>query len=311
MQFIESSIAGRMGWELRGMRGARATSPLRRAPRSVTLPARSQARSGDIEADRLEQPLVAPAVHPLTGTFSAFEHTAAFGPKAFRLLFPLHVVALALLLGVAVSVVMTLGTVPGRPLTTYLSLTTLLPTGLGARIAVHCWNCQARAHWFGAMAWTIAVSCGCLADFVAYGLNPNPACEVPSMGVYPLFSLLFAGINASLGMEFWHTAWLAGLVLCDFVAVRADSAPANLAIVALVATSGAGHLAQLLARRAFLHCEHLQLFLRLDVQRLENDVQRLTDRLRARKRYIKAAYKLLRGKSAQANAAAAHRCPYI
>ena len=200
------------------MRDARSTSP---PPRSVTLLARSQARSGYIEADRLEQPLVAPAVHPLTGTFSAFEHTAAFGPKAFRLLFPLHVVALALLLGVAVSVVTTLGTVPGRPLTTYLSLTTLLAPGLGARIAVHCWNCQTRAHWFGAMAWTIAVSCGCFADFVAYGLNPNPACEVPSMGVYPLFSLLFAGINASLGMEFWHTAWLAGLVLCDFVAVRA------------------------------------------------------------------------------------------
>ena len=94
---------------------------------SVTLLARSQARSDDAEVDSLEQPLVAPAVHPLTGTFYAFEHTAAFGPKAFRLLFPLHVVALALLLGVAVSVVMTLGTVPGRPLTTYLSLTTLLP----------------------------------------------------------------------------------------------------------------------------------------------------------------------------------------
>ena len=287
------------------------TSP---PPLSVTLLARSQARSSDIEVDRLEQPLVAPAVHPLTGTFSAFEHTAAFGPKAFRLMFPLHVVALALLLGVAVSVVMTLGTVPGPPLTTYLSLTTLLAPGLGARIAVHCWNCQARAHWFGAITWTIAVSYGCLADFVAYGLNPNPACEVPSMGVYPLFSILFAGINASLGMEFWHTAWLAGLVLCDFIAVRAvcaDSAAANLAIVALVATSGAGHLAQLLARQAFLHCEHLQLFLQFDVQRLENDVQRLRDRLRARKREIKAFDELLRGKSAQASAAAAHRCPYI
>ena len=70
------------------------TSP---PPLSVTLLARSQARSSEIEADRLEQPLVAPAVHPLTGTFSAFEHTAAFGPKAFRLMFPLHVVALALL----------------------------------------------------------------------------------------------------------------------------------------------------------------------------------------------------------------------
>ena len=66
-------------------------------PRSVTLLARSQARSDDVEADGFEQPLVAPAVHPFTGTFAASEHTVAFGSKAFRLMFPLHVVALALL----------------------------------------------------------------------------------------------------------------------------------------------------------------------------------------------------------------------
>ena len=64
-------------------------------PRSVTLLARSQARSGDAEADGFEQPLVAPAVHPFTGTFAASEHTVAFGSKAFRSAFPLHVVALA------------------------------------------------------------------------------------------------------------------------------------------------------------------------------------------------------------------------
>ena len=40
-------------------------------PPSVTLLARSQARSDDAEVDSLEQPLVAPAVHPFTGTFAA------------------------------------------------------------------------------------------------------------------------------------------------------------------------------------------------------------------------------------------------
>ena len=60
--------------------------------------ARSHARSDDAEADRFEQPLVAPAVHPFTGTFAASEHTVAFGAKAFRLMFPLHVFALVLLL---------------------------------------------------------------------------------------------------------------------------------------------------------------------------------------------------------------------
>ena len=44
---------------------------------------------------------------------------------------------------------------------------------------------------------------------------------------------------------------LARLVMCDFIAMRAvcaDSPPVDLAIVALVVTSGAGHFAQLLAR---------------------------------------------------------------
>ena len=63
---------------------------------SVTLLARSQARSHDAEADSFEQPLVSPAVHPFTGTFAASEHTVAFGSEAFRLAFPLHVVALVL-----------------------------------------------------------------------------------------------------------------------------------------------------------------------------------------------------------------------
>ena len=272
---------------------------------SVTLLARSQARSDDAEADSFEQPLVPPAVHPFTGTFAASEHTVAFGSKAFRLAFPLHVVALPLGL---------------LPLSVHASsgagfLFFLVLAALGARIALHRWTCHARAQRFGAIAWTITVACGGASDFIAYFLYPKALCQAAGdLHAYLLFSILFTLINASHGMEFWHTASLAGLVLCDLVALRAvcaDSAPANLAIVALVATFGAGHLAQLLARRAFLHCEHLQLFLRLDVQRLENDVQRLTDRLRARKRYIKAAYKLLRGKSGQANAAAAHRCPYV
>ena len=265
----------------RGVPGPRSPMPDVATPPtcSVTLLARTQARSDDLDADSLEQPLVAPAIHPFTGTFAASEHSVAFGSKVFRLVFPLHVVALALLVCVAVSVVLTLGTVPGRPLMTYLLVTTLLALGLGARIAVHRWNCQAKAQRFGATAWTIIVVCGCTADFIAYVLPPNtPACEIPSMYVYPSFSALFALINASHGMEFWHTALLAGLVLCDFITVRtvcADSSPVNLAIVALVVTFGAGHFAQLLARHAFLQSEHIQ----TSRERLEYDVQRLEYRL--------------------------------
>ena len=76
--------------------------------------------------------------------------------------------------------------------------------------------------------------------------------------VYPRFAILFAVLNASHGMEFWHTALLAGLVLCDFISARAvcpDTTVINLAIVALVVAFAAGHSAQLLARRAFLQFE--------------------------------------------------------
>ena len=250
--------------------------------RSVTLLARCQARSDEPEADSFEQPLLAPAVHPFTGTFAAAEHTVAFGSKAFRLVFPLHVIALALLVCVEVSVVMTFGTEPGRPLMAFLLVPTLLAValGLGARIAVHCWNCHARAQRFGAIAWTIYVAFGCTADVIAYGLSPKLACQIPSSlaSVYPMCLILFAVLNASHGMEFWHTASLAGLVLCDLIAARAvcpDSAPVSLAVVALAVTFGAGHFAQLLARRAFLQSEHIH----MSRERLEHDFRRLEYRL--------------------------------
>ena len=144
---------------------------------SLTLLARSQARSDDVEADGL-QPLVAPAVHPFTGTFAASEHTVAFGSKAFRLAFPLHVVAMALLF-------FPLCIHPSSGAEYFFLL--LLALALGARIALHCWTCHARAQRFGAIAWTIIVACGCTADYVAYGLSTEPACEIPSMEVYPCF----------------------------------------------------------------------------------------------------------------------------
>ena len=227
--------------------------------RSVTLLARSRARSDDVEADSFEQPLVAPAVHPFTGAFAASEHTVAFGSKASRLAFPLHVVALALLLF--------LNCVYATSGTAYVLI--LLALGLGARIALHRWKCQAKAQQLGAIAWTISVACGSTSEFIDYCLDPKALCETAGdLYFFPLLSILFTLLNASHGMEFWHTASLAGLLLCDLIAVRtfcANSAPVNLAIVILVVTFGAGHFAQLLARHAFLRSERLE----HDVHRLE------------------------------------------
>ena len=238
---------------------------------TTPLLARSHAWSDDLEADSFEQPLVAPAVHPFTGTFAASEHTVAFGSKAFRLMFPLHVVAMALLFILA-CVYATSGTEEFILLFPALGL-------LGARIAMHRWSCPARAQRFGAIAWTIAVACGFILDVIAYCIDPMHLCgTADDLYLFPLGSILFTLVNASHGMEFWHTASLAGLLLCDFIAVRivcVDSAPVNLAIVALLVTFGVCHIAQLLARHAFLRFEHIQ----TSRDRLAHDFQRLEYRI--------------------------------
>jgi len=237
---------------------------------TAPLLARSRAWSDDAEAYSFEQPLVAPAVHPFTGTFAASEHTVAFGSKAFGIAFPLHVVALALLFF--------LNCVYATSGTEYVFI--LLALGLGARIALHRWSkCQARSQRFGATAWTILVAGENVVDIISSVVDPNDLCEIATVYyLYPMGAILFAVLNASHGMEFWHTASLCGLVLCDFIVVRAvcaDSAPLNLAIVALVVTFGVCHFAQLLARHTFLRFEHIQ----TSRDRLEHDFQLLEYRI--------------------------------
>ena len=165
---------------------------------TAPLLARSHAQSDD-EAVSFEQPLVPPAVHPFTGTFAASEHMVAFGSKAFRLMFPLHVFAMALLIFLLC--------VSAKSGAEYFYI--LLPLGLlGARIAMHRWNCPARAQRFGAIAWTIAVACGCAVDVIAYCIDPMRLCGIAGdLYAFLLGSILFMLINASHGMEFWHTAF--------------------------------------------------------------------------------------------------------
>ena len=233
--------------------------------RSVTLPARSQARSDESEASK--QPLVVPEIHPFTGTFAASEHTVAFGSKAFRSAFPLHVVALVFIFSNEMAIFVTSVT-PRLTWPVIPSLVFPLLT-LGARIAVHRLRCESSAQRLGAAAWTLLVAGESAVDIISSVVHPNDFCEGATVSyLYPMLAILFAVVNASHGMEFWHTPSLAGLVLCDFIAVRtvcAHPTSVNLAIVALVFTYGAGHFAQLLARHAFLRSERLE----HDVHRLE------------------------------------------
>ena len=212
-----------------------------------------------------------PEIHPFTGTFAASEHTVAFGSKAFRSAFPLHVVALVCRFSLSAATFVTsvtFGSTIFQRATDMLFLGFPL-LGLSARIAVHRWNCQASAQRVGATAWTMLVAGDVAVDVVVAVVDKHDLCDLVSISyLYPMLAILFAVVNASHGMEFWHTASLGGLVLCDFIAVRtvcAHPTSVNLAIVALVFTYGAGHFAQLLARHAFLRSERLE----HDVHRLE------------------------------------------
>ena len=49
----------------------RGSSFMAQPPHSSLAAKQAKARSDDAEADSFEQPLVAPAVHPFTGTFAA------------------------------------------------------------------------------------------------------------------------------------------------------------------------------------------------------------------------------------------------
>ena len=71
------------------------------APRAALL-ARDRVRSDDLEAGDDPDPVRPPAeppIHSFTGKFADPEHTVAYRSKAFRMMMPLHVVAMALMIG--------------------------------------------------------------------------------------------------------------------------------------------------------------------------------------------------------------------
>ena len=80
------------------MLGLRRLTP---APRAALL-ARDRARSDDLEANDGPDPVrppMEPPIHPFTGKFADPEHTVAYRSKAFRVMMPLHIVAMALMIG--------------------------------------------------------------------------------------------------------------------------------------------------------------------------------------------------------------------
>ena len=112
------------------------------APRAALL-ARDRARSDDPETGDGPDPVRAPAeppIHPFTGKFADPEHTVAYRSQAFRKMMPLHIFAMALMIGtelIFLASVASNGNEASDVVAAQVAATACLVLGLRARVAVH------------------------------------------------------------------------------------------------------------------------------------------------------------------------------
>ena len=126
------------------------------APRAALL-ARDRARSDDLDTDDGPDPVQPPAeppIHPFTGKFADPEHTVAYRSQAFRMMMPLHIVAMALMIGTMLLILAAVASTGNAASEIVATDIACLVLGLGARVAVHRWEDRAKAQRVGAMAWT-------------------------------------------------------------------------------------------------------------------------------------------------------------
>jgi len=254
-----------------------------RAPRAALL-ARDRARSDDLEAGDGPDPVRPPAelpIHPFTGKFSDSELTVAYRSKAFRMMMPLHIVAMALMIGILLFVLASDASTGNAAshVVPAVAMTVCLVLGLGARVAVHRWEDQAKAQRAGATAWTLTTVLA-----IATDCTVSPVCSSVRGGTWVIGCALFALVNGTHGMEFWHTTSLVGLMLCDLARARllcGDLLALNLAIIFVLVVHAFCHFQSLLNRHAFLETDYIHVSrerLEYDFKRLEAGLHRLASR---------------------------------
>ena len=254
----------------------------------ATLLARDRARSDDLEAGDGPDPARPPAepqIHTFTGKFADPEHTVAYRSQAFRMMMPLHIAAMTLMIVIELLVlasVASTGNAAPDVVASEVVMTACFVLGLGARIVVHRWEDQAKAQRAGAMAWTLTVVMAIATDCTA-----RPDCSSIRTVPWSIVCALYALVNATHGMEFWHTTSLVGLVLCDLARAHfycGDLLALNLAILFVFVVHAFCHFQALLNRHAFLETEYLHASrerLEYDFKRLEAGLHRLASRLPA------------------------------
>ena len=220
----------------------------------------SEACSDDADVRAAELPL-----HPITGTFADPQLAAEFASMLFRSMFPIHAAGMGLLCCATLpATIIVARDDPGNAASCAL-YGILAALGLCARVAVHRWEDRTRAQALGALAWAIMNVAGLALDLIELALLPAEYCaedRTPAaVYAYPLYMAVFALLNASHGLDFWHASALVGLTLFDGIALAvacSSPASANLAIGSLVVMAPTAHFMQVLARRDFLRFHYLR-----------------------------------------------------
>ena len=266
------------------MTNARPPEP---TPREALL-ARDGARGDDLVTDDAPDPVrppAEPAIHPFTGKFADPELAAAYRSRAFRVMMPLHIVVMVQMTCTLLFMIVSDasdGGAASEVMASYIAILVCVVLSIGARVAVHRWEDQAKAQRFGAMAWTLTavlMVTGCI--------TAGPGCSSIRSAPWIIGSALFAAANATYGMEFWHTTSLVGLWLLDLAQERffcGDLPALNHALFTLLAVHAFCHFQAQLDRHAFLETVHLHASrerLEYDFKRLEAGLHRLESRLPA------------------------------
>ena len=271
------------------MTNARPPEP---TPREALLARESCSASGDdpvMETDDGPEPVrppAEPAIHPFTGKFADPELAAAYRSRAFRMMMPLHIVAMVLMICTLLFMIVSDasdGGAASEVVASYIAILVCVVLSIGARVAVHRWEDQAKAQRFGAMAWTLTAVLtitGCIT-------TTGSGCSSIRSAPWIVGSALFAVANASHGLEFWHTTSLVGLWLFDLAQERffcGDLPALSYAFFTLLAVHAFCHFQALLNRHAFLETVHLDASrerLKCDIKQLEAGLHRLESRLPA------------------------------
>ena len=207
------------------------------------------------------------SMHPITGAFTDHTHTTDFETKAFRHMAGVHVALIGLM---AVSDTFLAISTPSDAtsvFTLHVVYASLDVMGLVIRAWLHRMSDFARAQHVGSVIWsTLNVMDAAL--YLMSFTDPRSACEGLSLEdtsdllMTPLWMLVYASVNATFGLRFWHKSGLIMLCLCLWVLPGALTCHARTTSAlcggALVLGYLGTHVAEMFARHGYLYTERLK-----------------------------------------------------